>query len=135
MWAMEFLMSFSFFQGPTFTADAVLGRDGFLIGAEAAYNVSGGNITRYAAALGYNAPEYAITLHGLNNFKTFSASYYHRVSRDVEAGARATYDSKSTHGGVNIEVGTKTHLDSSSFVKAKINNAGVINLGKCGQYN
>src|SRR6266571_4826881 len=126
------ISNFIFFQGPTFTADAVLGRDGFLVGAEAAYNVSGGNITRYAAALGYNAPEYAITFHGLNNFKTFSASYYHRVSRDVEAGARATYDSKSTHGGVNIEVGTKTHLDSSAFVKAKINSAGVINLGKCG---
>lgn len=118
------------YKGPTFTADAVLGRDGFLLGAEAAYNVSGGNITRYAAAVGYNAPEYSITVHGLNNFNAFSASYYHRVSRDVEAGARALYDHKSTHGGVNLEVGTKTYLDSSSFIKAKINNAGVVALGK-----
>lgn len=117
-------------QGPTFTADAVLGRDGFLIGAEASYNVSGGNITRYAAAVGYNAPEYAVTLHGLNNFNNYSASYYHRVSRDVEAGARALYDNKSTHGGVNLEVGTKMYLDSSAFVKAKINNAGVVALGE-----
>jgi voltage-dependent anion channel protein 2 len=117
------------FKGPTFTADTVLGRDGFLVGAEAAYNVTGGNITRYAAAIGYNAPEYAVTVHGLNNFKTFSASYYHRVSRDVEAGAKAVYDSKSTHGGVALEVGTKTYLDSSAFVKAKINNSGVIALG------
>ena len=107
----------------------MLGRDGFLVGAEAAYNVTGGNITRYAAAIGYNAPEYAVTVHGLNNFKTFSASYYHRVSRDVEAGAKAVYDSKSTHGGVALEVGTKTYLDSSAFVKAKINNSGVIALG------
>ena len=119
----------SCFQGPTFTADTVLGRDGFLVGAETAYNVTGGNITRYAAAVGYNAPEYAVTLHGLNNFKTFSASYYHRVSRDVEAGAKAVYDSKSTHGGVGLEVGTKTYLDSSAFIKAKINNSGVIALG------
>jgi len=65
----------------------------------------------------------------LNNFNTFSASYYHRVSRDVEAGAKAVYDSKATHGGVGLEVGTKTYLDSSAFVKAKINNAGVIALG------
>jgi len=117
------------FKGPTFTADTVLGRNGFLLGAEAAYNVTGGNITRYAAAVGYNAPEYAVTVHGLNNFNTFSASYYHRVSRDVEAGAKAVYDSKSTHGGVALEVGTKTYLDSSAFVKAKINNSGVIALG------
>ncbi|KAF8964323.1 eukaryotic porin/Tom40 [Flammula alnicola] len=121
--------SLDVFKGPTFTTDTVLGRDGFLLGAEAAYNVTGGNITRYAAALGYNAPEYAVTVHALNNFKTFSASYYHRVSRDVEAGAKAVYDSKSTHGGVALEVGTKTYLDSSAFVKAKINNSGVIALG------
>ncbi|GLB38203.1 putative eukaryotic porin [Lyophyllum shimeji] len=117
------------FKGPTFTADTVIGRDGFLVGAEAAYNVTEGNITRYAAAVGYNAPEYAITLHGLNNLNTFSASYYHRVSADVEAGAKAIYDSKSTHGGVALEVGTKAYLDPAAFVKAKINNSGVIALG------
>jgi len=117
------------FKGPTFTADTVLGRDGFLVGAEAAYNVTEGNITRYAAAVGYNAPSYAVTIHGLNNLNTFSASYYHRVNVDVEAGAKAVYDSKSTHGGVNLEVGAKTYLDNAAFVKAKINNAGVIALG------
>ena len=95
-------------QGPTFTADTVIGRDGFLVGAEAAYNVTEGNITRYSVAAGYNAPEYALTLHGLNNLNTFSASYYHRVSGDVEAGAKAVYDFKATHGGVGIEVGAKT---------------------------
>lgn len=121
--------SLDLFKGPTFTADTVLGRDGFLVGAEAAYNVTEGNVTRYAAAVGYNAPEYAITLHGLNNLKTFTASYYHRVSSDVEAGAKAVYDSKNTHGGVALEVGAKAYLDEAAFVKAKINNIGVIALG------
>ncbi|KAJ3717127.1 voltage-dependent ion-selective channel [Lentinula raphanica] len=117
------------FKGPTFTADAVVGRDGFLLGAETAYDVTEGNITRYAAAIGYNAPEYAVTIHGLNNLRTFSASYYHRVSPDVEAGAKAVYDSKATTGGVALEVGTKVYLDPAAFVKAKINNVGVIALG------
>ncbi|KAJ7433043.1 eukaryotic porin/Tom40 [Mycena galericulata] len=116
-------------KGPTFTADTVLGRDGFLVGAEAAYNLTEGRITRYALAAGYNAPEYAVTLHALNDLKTFSASYYHRVSPDVEAGAKAIYDPKLTNGGVAIEVGTKTYLDSAAYVKAKINNAGVLALG------
>jgi voltage-dependent anion channel protein 2 len=101
-------LSFFFLQGPTFTADTVIGRDGFLVGAEASYDVTAGSISRYAAALGYNAPEYSVTLHGLNNLKTFSASYYHRVGHDVEAAAKAVYDSKSTHGGVVLEVGSKT---------------------------
>lgn len=119
-----------------------------MIGAEAAYNVTEGNITRYAAAVGYNAPDYAVTIHGLNNLKTFTASYYHRVSPDVEAGAKAVYDSKNTHGGIALEVGTKAlvhdfpanflivlmdyfrYLDSAAFIKAKINNAGVVALGQ-----
>ncbi|KAJ6508444.1 eukaryotic porin/Tom40 [Mycena sanguinolenta] len=116
-------------KGPTFTADTVLGRDGFLVGAEAAYNVTEGRISRYALAAGFNAPEYAVTLHALNDLKSFSASYYHRVSADVEAGAKAVYDPKLTNGGVAIEVGTKTYLDAAAFVKAKINNAGILALG------
>ncbi|KAI0269796.1 eukaryotic porin/Tom40 [Gloeopeniophorella convolvens] len=117
------------FKGPTFTADTVLGRDGFLVGAEAAYNVTEGRVTKYAAAVGFSAPEYAVTIHGLSNFSTFAASYYHRVSPDVEAGAKAVYDTKTTAPGVALEVGTKAYLDSAAFVKAKINNAGVLALG------
>ncbi|KAG2090515.1 eukaryotic porin/Tom40 [Suillus cothurnatus] len=121
--------AFDVFKGPTFTTDTVFGRDGFLFGAETAYNVTEGKITRYAAAIGYNAPEYAVTVHGLNNLKTFTASYYHRVSADVEAGAKAVYDTKATTSGVALEVGTKAYLDSAAFVKAKINNSGVLALG------
>ncbi|ODO07416.1 voltage-dependent anion channel protein 2 [Cryptococcus wingfieldii CBS 7118] len=117
------------FKGPTFTADTVIGRDGFLAGAEASYDVLSGAITRYAGAVGFSAPEYAVTLHGLGNLSTFAASYYHKVSKDVEAGAKAVYDTKSTTGGVSLEVGAKTYLDNAAFVKAKINNAGVLCLG------
>jgi voltage-dependent anion channel protein 2 len=117
------------FKGPTFTVDAVVGREGAVAGVEAAYNVSEGSISRYAAAVGYNAPEYAVTLQTLNNLQTYTASYYHRVSQDTEAAAKAIYDNKATHGGVILEVGTKTYLDNSAFVKAKINNAGVLGLG------
>ncbi|OWZ34294.1 voltage-dependent anion channel protein 2 [Cryptococcus neoformans AD2-60a] len=117
------------FKGPTFTADTVVGRDGFLVGAEASYDVLSGAITRYAGAVGFSAPEYAVTLHGLGNLSTFAASYYHKVSKDVEAGAKAVYDTKSTAGNVSLEVGAKTYLDNAAFVKAKINNAGVLSLG------
>lgn len=89
------------------TADGVIGRDGFLVGAESSFDVQKGAITRYAAAIGYSAPEYAVTVHGLGNASVFSASYYHRVSKDVEAGAKAVYDTKATSGGVALEVGAK----------------------------
>lgn len=118
------------FKGPIFTADAVLGRDGFLAGAEASYDVKASKVSKYNLAAGFNAPEYAITLQGLGNLSTYSASYYHRVNADIEAGARATYDSKSAADGrVNLEVGSKVYLDNAAFVKAKINNLGVFCLG------
>ncbi|GAA5998905.1 porin [Rhodotorula paludigena] len=117
------------FKGPTFTADAVVGRDGFLLGAESTYSVPTGAITRYALGLGYAAPSYTVTLHGLANLSVFSASYYHKVSKDVEAGAKAIYDSKAPASQVGLEVGTKAYLDNTAFVKAKINNAGVLALG------
>ena len=95
----------------------MLGRDGFLLGGEASYNVTEGKITKYAAAIGYSAPEYAVTLHGLGNLSTFAASYYHRVNRDVEAGAIATYKT-STPGAVDLQVGAKTYLDAAAFISA-----------------
>jgi voltage-dependent anion channel protein 2 len=48
-----------------------------------------------------------VTLHGLSNLSTFAVSYYHKVNRDVEAGAKAIYDTKATTSGVALEVGTK----------------------------
>lgn len=112
------------FKGPQVTADAVLGRDGFLLGAEATYDVKAGLLSRYNLAAGFHAPEYAVTLHANNNLSLYMASYYHRVNPDIETSARATYDTKGPTSVVNLEVGTKTYLDNAAFVKAKINNSG-----------
>jgi len=117
------------FKGPTFTADAVFGRDGFLLGAESTYSVPSGAITHYAVGLGYATPILSVTFHGLANLSVFSASYYHKVNKDVEAGAKAVWDSKSTTSNVGLEVGAKAYLDNTAFFKAKINNAGVFCLG------
>ncbi|BGP43467.1 Mitochondrial porin [Rhodotorula kratochvilovae] len=117
------------FKGPTFTADAVIGRDGFLLGAESTYSVPTGAITRYALGLGYAAPSYTVTLHGLANLSVFSASYYHKVSKDVEAGAKAIYDTKAPTSQVGLEVGTKAYLDNTAFVKIKANSAGIVAAG------
>lgn len=50
------------------------------------------------------------------------------MNGDVEAGAKAIWDKKSS-ANVAIEVGTKYNLDKSSFLKAKVNNAGILGLG------
>jgi len=113
--------------GPTVTADAVVGRDGFLAGVDATVDAQTQQPKSYSAALGYSAPEYSVTLKALNALSTFQAGYYHRVNRDTEAGAIATY--KKGGDAVNLEVGVKNYLDAAAFVKAKVNTAGFLTVG------
>ncbi|CAO3647721.1 unnamed protein product [Cunninghamella blakesleeana] len=110
-----------------FSVNSVVGQQGFLLGGEVAYNVVDGKISRYNTAIGYTTPEYAVALHATNNLNVFSASYYHRVSSDLEASGKASWDSKGSNA-VALEVGGKLKLDSSAFVKGKISNSGVLGV-------
>lgn len=107
---------FDLLNGPTANLDAVLGHEGFLVGAESGYDVQKAAITKYAAAVGYSVPQYSAAVTAGNNLSLFSASYYHRVNEQVEAGAKATWDSKSGNS-VGLEVASKYRLDPSSFTK------------------
>jgi hypothetical protein len=79
--------------------------------------------TRYTAALGYSAPDYSVTLHGLHNFKYIQCQLLKLPPREPGRGGRCSC-SLRLQVGVNLEVGTKAYLDSSAFIKSKINNAG-----------
>ncbi|ODQ52958.1 hypothetical protein SAICODRAFT_92648 [Saitoella complicata NRRL Y-17804] len=116
------------FKGPTFEADAVVGHDGFLAGAQVGYDVQSGRITRYAAGAGYSAVDYTVGVQALNNLSIFQASYYHKVNAFVEAGGRATWAAKEPSSAVSLEVGGKYVLDPFTSVKAKINNSGIAGL-------
>ncbi|KAL2914372.1 Mitochondrial porin [Polyrhizophydium stewartii] len=120
--------SLDLFKGPTIHADAVVGNNGFVAGGEVAYDVSDAKIHKYSAAVGYIAPLYAVSLLAANKFTLFSASYHHRVNKEVEAGAKASWN-KLTDSTVAIEVGTKYTLDRDAFLKAKVDNTGRLGLG------
>lgn len=102
--------------GPTANIDAVLGHEGFVAGAEAGYDVNKAAITRYSAAVGYSSPLYTAAITTTNNLSVFAASYYHKVNSEVEAGAKATWDSKGSNT-VGLEVASKYRLDPTSFAK------------------
>ncbi|EAU34611.1 outer mitochondrial membrane protein porin [Aspergillus terreus NIH2624] len=118
---------FDLLNGPSANFDAVLGHEGFLVGAEGGYDVQKAAITKYSAAVGYSVPQYTAAITAGNNLTVFSASYYHRVNAQVEAGAKATWDSKAGNS-VGLEVASKYRLDPSSFAKAKINDRGIAAL-------
>ncbi|KAJ3356032.1 hypothetical protein AMAG_10334 [Allomyces macrogynus ATCC 38327] len=116
------------FKGPLATADFAVHHDGILFGAETAHDLASGNITKYNLAAGFATPEYALAVHATNKLDTFAASYFHKISKDVQAAGRATWDRKSG-ANVTIEVATKYALDKDAFVKAKIDNSGRLGLG------
>ncbi|KAI8629853.1 eukaryotic porin/Tom40 [Xylariaceae sp. FL1651] len=115
---------FDLLKGPTANVDAVIGHEGFLAGASAGYDVQRAAVTGYSAAVGFVAPQYSAAITATDNLSTFAASYYHKVNSQVEASAKATWNSKSGNT-VGLECASKYRLDPVSFAKAKINDRGV----------
>jgi voltage-dependent anion channel protein 2 len=114
-------------KGPTANIDAIVGHEGFLAGASAGYDVQKAKVTSYNAAVGYQAATYSAAITATDNLSVFAASYYHKVNSQVEAGSKATWNSKSGNT-VGLEVAAKYRLDPVSFVKGKINDRGVAAL-------
>ncbi|KAG9200094.1 Mitochondrial porin [Epicoccum nigrum] len=108
-------------------ADAVVSHEGFVVGGEVGYDVQKATITKYSAAVGYTTPLYNAAITATNSLSVFSAAYYQKVNPAVEAGAKATWDSKSG-SNVGLELAAKYKLDPASFAKAKINNLGIASL-------
>ncbi|KZZ97646.1 outer mitochondrial membrane protein porin [Moelleriella libera RCEF 2490] len=118
---------FDLLKGPVANVDAVVGHEGFLAGASAGYDVNKAVITAYSAAVGYAAPQYSAAITATDNLSVFAASYYHKVNSQVEAGAKATWNSK-TGNAVGLELASKYRIDPVSFAKVKINDRGIAAL-------
>uniref|UniRef100_A0A0B7K8M4 Mitochondrial outer membrane protein porin n=1 Tax=Bionectria ochroleuca TaxID=29856 RepID=A0A0B7K8M4_BIOOC len=110
---------FDLLKGPTANVDA-----GFVAGGSAGYDVNKAALTAYSAAVGYTAPLYSAAITASDNLSVFAASYYHKVNSQVEAGAKATWNSK-TGNTVGLEVASKYRIDPVSFAKAKVNDRGI----------
>jgi voltage-dependent anion channel protein 2 len=118
---------FDLLKGPTANVDAVVGHEGFVAGASAGYDVQKAAVTGYSAAIGYQAPIYSAAITATDNLRTFAASYYHKVNSQVEAGAKATWNSQSGNT-VGLEVASKYRLDAVSFAKVCTNAHIVLDL-------
>ena len=99
-------------------ADAVVSHEGFVVGGEVGYDVQKATITKYSAAVGYTTPLYNAAITATNSLSVFSAAYYQKVNTAVEAGAKATWDSKSG-SNVGLELAAKYKLDPASFAKVR----------------
>ncbi|KAJ2713087.1 Mitochondrial porin, partial [Coemansia spiralis] len=109
---------------PSVVADVTVSREGALAGAELAYDLNSGAVTKTNSTVGYAGLDYQITLQGNNSLNLYQLAFYQRVTPNVEAGARAVYDYKNPESGVSAELGAKYVLDKDAYVKTKVDNAG-----------
>jgi hypothetical protein len=72
---------------------------------------------------------FLVNFDSANKFSLFTASYHQKVSADVEAGAKASWNKALPESNVAIEVGSKVSFDKSTFFKAKVDNQGRLGLG------
>ncbi|CCH59406.1 hypothetical protein TBLA_0B05800 [Henningerozyma blattae CBS 6284] len=130
--------SFDLLKSPVFVGDLTVAHDGIVAGAEFGYDISQGNLSRYALALGYNSKEYTLTC-STNNKNLTSVSFFQKVSPILQVGAKATTSSNpapaasgstasSSNQSVNIEFATKYNPDTTSQIKAKLNDNGALAL-------
>ncbi|KAL9052057.1 MAG: hypothetical protein Q9162_005628 [Coniocarpon cinnabarinum] len=110
-------------KGPVVTGDIVTGQQGFVAGGEVSYSVPEASISKYSASVGYIAPQYSTALTASNNFQLFSASFFQKVSNEVQAGAKASYDAQKGQT-VGLELAGKYQIDPLAFVKGKVNDKG-----------
>lgn len=115
-------------KGPNFVGDFTLARDGLAGGAQFAYNVSAGALSRYALACAYKNLDYTLGL-SVNHEQVTNATFSQIVSPRLEVGARAVLDpNKAAQQQVNIEFAAKYLPDETSQVKAKIQDSGIVAL-------
>lgn len=97
------------FHGPSVTSGAVLGREGFLAGAEVSYDVKNARISRYDLGAGFATEEYTLALLALSNLSIYKACYHHLASPSVQVAGSAVYDPVRS-SEVAVEVGAKKYV-------------------------
>lgn len=119
------------FKGPIFSSDATIGRDGWVFGSEVGYDVQDARVTKYGAVAGYQCKEFTLAMHAFNNLNSMSASYYHRLTPDLEVAGKGSWDLSAKNGGAvatSLDVAAKLRLDKDATVKAKLSHLGQLGL-------
>lgn len=120
---------------PVVSADAVFRYGDFLVGGQMNCCIAKKAIESYTTGIAMIRPDFKVALKAENGFKSFIATYYQTVSSNMTLGYKATFgrtvsektiaDSSSP---VNMEIAVKYSLNPSSFVKAKLDQRGNLNL-------
>nr|XP_043606171.1 mitochondrial outer membrane protein porin 2-like isoform X2 [Erigeron canadensis] len=111
-------------QTPTVDVSATIGTPTFVIGAEAGYETSSGNLTKYTAGISVNKPDSSASIVLGDKGDTIRASYIHHLDASKKSGVVGEITRRFSTNENTFTVGGSYAVDSLTMVKAKLNNHG-----------
>lgn len=129
-------LSGDFLKCPIVSADAVFRYGDFLVGGQVNCSLAKKTIDSFSTGIALVRSDYKIALKAENGFNSFVATYYQTVSTNMTIGYKTTFGKKmeekstdsSSASPLNMEIAVKYALNAASFVKAKLDQRGNMNL-------
>jgi len=113
-------------KGPVLNGAAVASYSSWLLGANVGFDTSKSKLTKTNFSVGFSAKDFQ--LHTFcNDGAEYGGSIYQKINKDLEGAIDIGYSSSSNV--TRFGIGCKYALDSSSSVRAKINNTSQLGLG------
>jgi len=114
------------FAGPTVNGAFVIGYEGWLAGAQFAFDTSKSKLTKNNFALGYSKNDFQLHC-AVNDGSDFCGSVYQKVNDNLETAINLGWTSGTN--ATRFAVGAKYTIDQDSSFNAKISNTSQVGLG------
>jgi len=121
--------------GSTLKSTAVVGKQGFQLGALFEYFIGASNdsaMKEFSSTATYGTDEFDVGFYGkiLNEKDStiLGANLYQRVSSDLQVGADISFDTQNLDSKPKLSAGLQYKIESDAFVKAKFDTAGKLGL-------
>jgi len=111
-------------QSPAIDVSATIGTPSIAFGAEAGYDTTTGNFTKYTAGLSVAKPESSASIILGDKGDSIKASYVHHLDQFKKSAAVGEITRKFSTNENTFTVGGSYAIDSLTVVKAKLNNHG-----------
>jgi voltage-dependent anion channel protein 2 len=100
---------------------------GMTLGCSADYSTAKGALAKYAAACQYVTPDFSVMAklaETVGKGQTYTGSYYHKVSGDMQVGGEVSKASGKSE--VGLAFGCAYKLDKDTSVKGKVDSDGIL---------
>ncbi|XP_044488562.1 mitochondrial outer membrane protein porin 2-like [Mangifera indica] len=111
-------------QSPSIDVTATIGTPSIVFGAEAGYDTTSGNFTKYTAGISVNKPDSCASIILGDKGDTMRASYIHHLDQLKKSAAVGEITRRFSTNENTFTVGASYAIDHLTVVKAKLNNHG-----------